>query len=600
MAFIKKVFRKLKGGFLSDLYIESKWIYRYARIYKWSIVTYIAFGLLGTFMALGSSLVSKILIDSVIFLKYGEDAAQTMAVTGSSYPIYVTAAAYILMGVASIAANALTSRISAKIDIKVNNEIRADIFDKILEADWEEASGYHSGDLLNRLNSDVSAVSSSVLGWIPNLITRTFQFAGAFLLIFYYDRTLALLALVSAPFTILVSRTLMRKMRQYNIKMKEASGKMMAFNQESFQNAQTIKGFGLVKPFGRKMRKVQKDYAGVALDYNKFAVCTSAIMSLAGMAVSVLCFMWGVYRLWLGFISYGTMTMFLQLAGTLSSAFSALVALVPNAIAATTSAGRLMAVSELPKEKYEDEDTVDDMLENSRHSGVYVKLHDAAFTYKGGNQVFRHASFLAGAGEIIALVGPSGEGKTTLLRVLLNIVNVSEGEAGVGIDGGKSVAISAASRKLFAYVPQGNTVFSGTVADNLRMLKPDASDEDIEEALRLACAYDFVMKLEHGIYSHVGEHGGGFSEGQAQRLAIARAIVCDAPVLLLDEATSALDVATERKVLKNIMGSHKKKTCIITTHRPSVLGVCQRVYRIADYRIEQMEKEEIELLMKDF
>ena len=600
MTFIKKFFGRIKDGSISDMFYESRWIYRYARIYKWSVVTYLVFGLLGTLMALGSSVVSKILIDSVIVLKYGEEAAQTMAVAGGAYPVYITAAAYVFMGLASITANAVTSRISAKIDLKVNNEIRADIFDKILEADWEEASEYHSGDLLNRLNSDVSAVSSSVLGWIPNLMTRLFQFAGAFLLIFYYDKTLAMLALVSAPFTILVSRTLMKKMRRYNIKMKEASGKTLAFNQESFQNAQTIKSFGMVKPFGRKMREVQKDYARIALDYNKFAVLTSAIMGIAGMAVSALCFGWGVYRLWLGFISYGTMTMFLQLAGTLSAAFSSLVSLVPNAIAATTSAGRLMAISELPKEKYEDEDVIEDILENFSDSGVYVKLRDAAFTYKGGNQVFKHADFFAGAGEIVALVGPSGEGKTTLLRVLLNVVNVSDGEAVIGVECGRQAVISAASRRLFAYVPQGNTIFSGTIADNMRMLKPDASDEEIVEALRLACAYDFVIKLEDGIYSHIGEHGGGFSEGQAQRLAIARAVVCDAPVLLLDEATSALDVATERKVLKNIMGYSKKKTCILTTHRPSVLSVCQRVYRISDFKIEQIEKEEIETLIKDF
>ncbi len=601
MALLRKIIKKIKDGSLSDIYVESKWIYRYAGIYKWSIVTYILFGVLSTVMTLGSSVVSKMLIDSVIVLRYGEDAAQNMAVTGASYPLYVTGAAYVLMGLAVIAANAITSRVSAKIDIKVNNEIRADIYDKILEADWEESSEYHSGDLLNRLNSDVSAVSSSVLGWIPSLITKSFQFISSFLVILYYDRTLALLALVSAPFTILVSRSLMKRMRQYNKKMKEASSKTLSFNQESFQNVQTIKSFGMVRSFGKKMRNVQEEYKDIALEYNKFAVGTSAVMSLAGMVVSTLCFGWGVYRLWKGFISYGTMTMFLQLAGTLSAAFSALVGLVPSAIAATTSAGRLMAVSDLPKETYEDETGVEELVLDDSEAGVYIKLEDAQFTYKDGNKVFNHAYFHADAGEIVALVGPSGEGKTTLLRVLLSIVRITEGTAKIGLGNGKkSVVISAATRKLFSYVPQGNTVFSGTVADNMRMLKPDATDEEIIEALRLACAYDFVMKLPKGIYNHVGEHGSGFSEGQAQRLAIARAVVSDAPVLLLDEATSALDVATERKVLKNIMKHDKKKTCILTTHRPSVLGVCNRVYRISDFKIEQMKHEEIEMIIKDF
>ena len=601
MTIIKKIIKKIKDGSLSEAFLECKWIYGYAFKYKLSILVYILFGIAGTAMGLGSSIVSKILIDSVIVLRYGEEAAKSMAVTTGAYPLYITATAYVLMGLLTIAANALMSRISAKIDIKVNNEIRADIYDKILDADWEAATRYHSGDLLNRLNSDVSVVSSSVLGWIPNLITKLFQFAGAFFVIFYYDKTLALLALISAPFTIFVSRTLMKKMRQYNKKMKEASSKMLAFNQESFQNIQTIKSFGMVKSFGDRMRDVQTEYAGIALDFNKFSVGTSAVMSLTGMAVSALCFGWGVFRLWKGFISYGTMTMFLQLASTLTAAFASLIGLVPSAIAATTSAGRLMAVSDLPKEVYENEEAVDELMRDSAQSGVYVELSDAEFSYKSGNAVFKHANFYADAGDIVALVGPSGEGKTTLMRVLLSIVNISAGRAVLGIENtGRQVDVSAASRKLFSYVPQGNTVFSGTIADNMRMLKPDASEEEIFEALKLACAYDFVMKLPDGIYSPVGEKGGGFSEGQAQRLAIARAVISDAPVLLLDEATSALDVATERKVLKNIMGHSKKKTCILTTHRPSVLGVCSRVYRISDHKIEQMEHEEIEVLLKDF
>lgn len=601
MTVIKKLIKKIKDGSLSESIEEVRWIYRYAGIYKWSIVTYILFGILSTVMTLGSSVVSKKLIDSVIVLRYGENAVQSMAVTGNSYPLYITGTAYVIMGLSVIAANAVTSRVSARIDIKVNNEIRADIYDKILEADWEESSEYHSGDLLNRLNSDVSAVSSSVLGWIPNLITKTFQFVSAFLVILYYDKTLALLALVSAPFTILVSKTLMKRMRRYNKKMKEASSKTLSFNQESFQNVQTIKSFGMVKAFGRRMRDVQNEYKDIALEYNKFSVGTSAVMSLAGMLVSMLCFGWGAYRLWKGFISYGTMTMFLQLAGTLSSAFSSIVGLIPNAVAAATSAGRLMAVSELPKEEYNDETEAKELAAVASDTGASVSIRNAEFTYKDGNKVFKDASFRADAGEMVALVGPSGEGKTTLLRVLLSIVRITNGTAEISRgDGLGGVNISAATRKLFSYVPQGNTVFSGTIADNIRMLKPAAADEEITEALKLACAYDFVMKLPLGIYSHVGEHGGGFSEGQAQRLAIARAIVSDAPVLLLDEATSALDVATERKVLKNIMGYNKKKTCILTTHRPSVLEVCDRVYRISDFKIEQMKREEIEVLIKDF
>ena len=194
--------------------------------------------------------------------------------------------------------------------------------------------------------------------------------------------------------------------------------------------------------------------------------------------------------------------------------------------------------------------------------------------------MFQNADFIARPGEIVALVGPSGEGKTTMLRILLGIVNVQQGTVRVAsgrqadADSGQSYEITAATRMLFSYVPQGNTMFSGTIAENLRIMKEDATDEELNRVLELACADGFVHSIPTGLNSPVRERGDGFSEGQIQRLSIARALLADAPVLLLDEATSALDVATERRVLKNIMKAENHKTCIVTTHRPSVLGIC--------------------------
>ena len=207
--------------------------------------------------------------------------------------------------------------------------------------------------------------------------------------------------------------------------------------------------------------------------------------------------------------------------------------------------------------------------------------------------------FEANPGEIVALVGPSGEGKTTMIRLLLGLIRPDEGFVRILVNGQNDIFIdaNAESRNLFAYVPQGNTMIAGTIAENLRMVKEDATDEEIIEALKTACAWDFVKKMREGINSSVRERGKGLSEGQAQRVAIARAILRDAPVLLLDEATSALDVATERKVLKNIIKNHPNKTCIVTTHRPSILSVCSRVYAIRDKKCEVLSQEEIEDLV---
>ena len=216
-----------------------------------------------------------------------------------------------------------------------------------------------------------------------------------------------------------------------------------------------------------------------------------------------------------------------------------------------------------------------------------------------GKSVLQESSLVADSGEIVALVGPSGEGKTTVIRLLLGLVYPERGEVFLEAEG-ERVMVNADTRRYFAYVPQGNTILSGTIADNLRLTKADATEEEMMEALKAACAWEFVEKMPKGLYSSLGEKGRGLSEGQAQRIAIARALLRDAPVLLMDEATSALDVATERRVLRSLMESQPGRTCILTTHRPSVLSMCQRVYRVVDSRITELDEEEASHMAMDF
>ena len=227
-------------------------------------------------------------------------------------------------------------------------------------------------------------------------------------------------------------------------------------------------------------------------------------------------------------------------------------------------------------------------------------FHKLTALYVENKKVLVNSSMKANPGEIVALVGPSGEGKTTLIRMFLGLIHPENGEALMLDQSGKEVKLGITTRNMFAYVPQGNTIFSGTIADNLRLVKEDASDEEIIEALKIACAYDFVEKLEKGIYSEIGARGRGLSEGQAQRISIARAILRDAPILLLDEATSALDVVTERNVLNNIILKQPNKTCIVTTHRPSVLNMCQRVYRVIDTQLTLLSEEEAAAMAIDY
>ena len=583
MEFIKKVIRKIKDGMLQEMYEETKWMYTYAKKYKFQIVFYIFLGVLTTVMGLASSVGSKYLIDAVT----GQDSGN----------IALIALFIVAMGLFSIGINAITTMISARINIKVNNEIQAEVFDKILVADWISMKEFHSGDLLNRLNGDVNTVASSILSWIPSLITRSAQFFGILAIILYYDPTMAVIALGSAPVMLIVSKTLMKKMRDYNKRMRQVSSDVMSFNEESFQN---IQSFDLVGLFSKRLRDVQQNYKDVFLDYNKFSVYTSSFMSVVGMFVAYACFGWGVYRLWTGHITFGTMTLFVQLSGQLSSSFKSIVSLVPSAISATTSAGRIMEFFKIKDESELEDDKAKLIQNNTQGKGLSVVLDDVEFSYNENKTVFQHADIVANPGEIVALVGPSGEGKTTMIRLLLGLINTKSGNASIRDINGVSCKISSATRRFFAYVPQGNTIFSGTIAENMRMVKQDATDAEIVEALKAACAYDFVNRLPDGINSKVGERGSGFSEGQAQRLSIARALIRKSPILLLDEATSALDVFTERQVLRNIMNMGYARTCIVTTHRPSVLTMCDKVYKIDSGVVCDIDEKEVNMLIRDF
>ena len=378
---------------------------------------------------------------------------------------------------------------------------------------------------------------------------------------------------------------------------------MSGFNQETFSNIQTIKAFDALSFYLDRLRELQKEYISMKLEFQRMSIVTSIIMSVTGLVVSYSSYGWGIYRVFSGAISYGTMTLFLSLSGTLTGALNSLISMVPSAISLTTSAGRLMDIIDMPQEDYSLNDEISVFADTFSENGISLKLSNISYSYHNGTQVFEHADFEAHPHEIIALVGPSGEGKTTMLRLILSLLKPQTGTSVIYADSESEhceLPLTPSARKLFSYVPQGNTMFSGTIAENMRIVKPDATDEEIILALKQACAWEFVKKLPNTINSSMKERGGGFSEGQAQRLSIARAMLRKSPILLLDEATSALDVATERAVLKNIMKDDYPRTCIVTTHRPTVLSMCRRVYTVREHRCSILSEEEIQEMLENF
>ena len=562
------------------------WIYTYVRKYWFQIGVYTALGLFGTVFGLASSVVSKNLID---------------AVTGfNTKSIGWAFALYAGLGVSQIFINILTGKISLLVQAKVANEIQADVFDQVMCTQWESMSDYTTGDLLVRAIGDTGSISNSVLSFVPSIITTLVNFVGAFCIVFYHDPIMALIALAGAPVTVLTSKYRLAKMQAFQRESQQMASKRMSFNQETFQNIQSIKAFGLINLFSNKMRRIQNDALDLSLRQYKYQSWNSIIMSLTGLLVSYSCYGFAVFRLWQGEISFGTMTLFVSLAGSLSGSFSSVIHLVPTAISTATSAERIMDIIKLPRESYADSEKAKKIRDAGQKVGAFVKMEDVAFTYKDGRAVYQDAFLEANPGEIVALIGPSGQGKTTTLRMLLGLIDAQKGSIRVGNPGGDQLEISPAARCLFSYVPQGNTMFHGTIAENLRMVKPEATDEEVQEALEAAHAWHFVSKLEKGIDTIVGERGHGFSEGQNQRLSIARALLADAPILLLDEATSALDVATERKVLRSIMKKDPHRTIIVTAHRPSVFSMCSRVYKIQDERIQEVDEKGIQEFLEAF
>lgn len=578
---------------MQEMWIQTKWIYQYARRYWLAMIFYTVLGLSGTVISLGSSVVSKDLVDII---------------TGHETGMLVrTFCMMIGLNLGNTFINQISSYASSWISMRVDAEIKSDIFEKILITDWESLTNYHTGDLLTRWSSDASNLSSGVLNFIPNMIIYVFRFVSAFAVVVYYDASFAVFAFLGMPVSLILSKTLLKRMVNNNQRSAAMGAKMSGFNQEAFSNIQTIKAFDLIRLYVERLKQLQKEYISMRLEFQRMSIWTSVLLSTVALLVSYISYGWGIYRVWSGGISYGTMTMFLGLSGTLTGTLHNLTSLVPTAIGLTTSAGRLMDIVEMPREDYSREDEVKQFYERNRAEGVSLCIKEVEYAYHTGTKVFERATLEVHPHEITALVGPSGEGKTTMLRLLLSLMPIQGGEAALcgGVhslseDGVDIVALSPATRRLFSYVPQGNTMFSGTIAENMRNVKPDADDEEIEDVLKLACAWEFVEKLPDGINSEIKERGGGFSEGQAQRLSIARALLRKSPILLLDEATSALDVATERRVLKNIMQDEYPRTCIVTTHRPTVLTICHRVYAIRDRQCVVLNDEEIDAMAHDF
>ena len=562
----------LNKSMLRVLKREWKWIFGYIKEYRLTVILYIFFGLVVTVMSLGSTVASKYLIDAVI--------------TKDTHILMYSATLAISLLVAQILFQAVSSRITSVLNTRVGNELRNEIFTNVILSEWEKISTFHSGELLNRLEGDVSTVASGVTGFIPGVFSKGVTFVLSFVIVFYYDKVMAFLALLSAPFFVLSSRFLVKTIRKFNAQTRDMNGQVLSFSEEVLRNLQFVKTFDLTARYINMFRELTEKYRTVRLKYEKFNIIMTMVLSLMGMVVSYACYGWAVYRLWQGSITVGTMTLFLQISGTLTSSFSSLASLAPSMVSIATGAGRIMEITSFRRESGSDLERANRLLAASA-DGVEIDLNGVSFAYAGGaDNVLNDVCLHLKPGDRLGLVGSSGNGKTTILRLLLGLVKPQSGSIRLRVNG-EEINVSDSTRRFFSYVPQESTLFSGTLAENLRIVASDATDEDLMNALRLVCLDDFVRSQPDGLQLPVGENGDSMSRGQLQRVLIARAVLRNAPVILLDEATSALDHETESKVLKNIINDDPDKIFILTTHKKTVLEHCNRICSVtADGKIE--------------
>lgn len=460
-----------------------------------------------------------------------------------------------------------------------SNNIREKLFIRILDAKWMDLSKCHSGELLTRLTRDVGILSSVLVDIIPDMISLGVQFIGAFIILAIYEPYLALAVFVISPAGILISRLYARSLKKYHIRLQETEGKYRSNIQEAINNIVVVKAFGIRNKNIKSIEELHYRVLEFTDKKSSINAGVNAVLSIGywmGYAVS---FGFGVYMISKGRITFGTFTAYIQLFGQIQGPIEGLAYRLPQLISAAACAERLMEFDKMEiEENYKQELKWED-------AGIEFK--NVVFGYDIEKPVLRDISFSIYPGEITALIGESGEGKTTVTRLILSLIYPQSGKIYISNGWDRIVSCSPSCRKLISYVPQGNTLFSGSIRENLYMGNPEADEFQLIKSLVDASAWDFVEVLPKGMETIIGEGGIGLSEGQAQRIAIARALLKRAPILILDEATSALDVETEVKVLDSVKALEHKPACIIITHRESVMKKCSRVLKLEGGKITE-------------
>lgn len=482
-------------------------------------------------------------------------------------PLWIGCTLLIAIGIANIAISFGSKWNSALLGVKSQNIMQLKAFTRMMHSVWTGKEQFHSGDIMNRIIKDASEITTIITDVIPAAICVCVRLIVAFFYLFHFDSWLAMAILCLAPFCLLLSKIYIRRMRELTRTIRITESQIQSIIQESIQHRMILKTLEQTDGVVSRLEETQQTLRTQVRRQTIFSSLSNLIVNFGFSSGYLLTFIWGVHRLDAGTITYGTMLAFIQLVGQIQGPFRNLTHFIPAIIKALTSAERMKQLEETPLENINERKLF--------NHGVGIRLDNVSYIYKDGHRhILKDFSFDFTPGSTTAILGETGTGKTTLIRLILALFSPTKGRVEFYNENG-SVQASPATRCNLVYVPQGNTLMSGTIRDNLLLGNPDATEEELHQALSMACA-NFVFELPQGIQTICGEGGTGLSEGQAQRIAIARALLRHGKILLLDEATSALDPETEQQLIKNIsiLAKKNKYTILIITHRLALVDYC--------------------------
>ena len=520
---------------------------------------------------------------SIVFAYFIKEIIDS-AVSGDKERLIFNSVSIIVVVILQFLLRLITNGLSEHIRAKLEMDYKSQLFREILNKRQEKIKAYHSGELLNRLTSDVSVASDGVASILPTVVSAFARLISAVIALIILDWIFAVAFTIAGGLVFIVISLLRGKLKNLHKKAQETDGKVRSFMQECIENLLAVKVFAVNDKIDDQANELQEKNFKIKMMRKNYSVLGHATYNFIFSAGYLFALIYGGVMIFTGSgLTYGALSMILQLVNNVQVPFASLSNVLPKYYAMIASAERLMEIENIEDEPITKKIDRDDVYQNMK--GISVEKIN--FTYDR-DVVLSNSSFYINKGDFIAVTGVSGAGKSTLIKLLLGIYPPDSGECYVQFnDDREDILLNSGTRSLFSYVPQGNMLFSGTLRDNVTFINREATKEQIERALKVSLAHEFVSVLPDGLDTVVGEDGVGLSEGQIQRIAIARAILSDAPILLLDEATSALDESTEKALLDSLKAM-EGVTLMIVTHKKAALGICNRRLLVENKEIKEL------------